>query len=473
MKNQIQQPSPSQPQAKQPQAKQQRDAQCSPRRIHLISLGCAKNRVDSEILLGGLIDAGFVWTDDPEEAEVIVVNTCSFIRDAQKESIDTLLEMGALRTGGNCQKLVATGCLPQRHVAELMEAMPEVDHFVGTGRLSEVPALLWRGDLPRDFVGEPGFIHSAAMPRARSTAHFTAFVKVSEGCDNRCAFCVIPSIRGAQRSRPIEDVVAEARALASEGCVEISLIAQDLTAYGRDLAERAGLEKLLRSLVKVDGLRWIRLHYAYPRAISDELIAILAGEEKVVPYLDIPLQHISDRLLRAMRRGSNATFIRELIARLRERVPEITLRTSLISGLPGETEEDHEALKAFVEFARFERLGVFEFSAEEGTAAAAMPDQVPAKIARRRRREIMTLQRRINRAQNKALVGKTLEVLVEGASPESDDLLAGRHAGQAVEVDGITYINDGVAQPGEIVRVEVTQAADYDVVGHIQKTRFQ
>ena len=249
----------------------QSQTQPGPRRIHLISLGCAKNRVDSEVLLGGLIDTGFVWTDDPEEAEVIVVNTCSFIRDAQKESIDTLLEMGELRTGGNCQKLVATGCLPQRHVAELMEAMPEVDHFVGTGRLNEVPALLWNGDLPRDFVREPGFIHSAAMPRVRSTARFTAFVKVSEGCDNRCAFCVIPSIRGPQRSRPIEDVVAEARALASEGCVEISLIAQDLTAYGHDLAGRPGLERLLRALVKVEGLRWIRLHYAYPRAISDEL----------------------------------------------------------------------------------------------------------------------------------------------------------------------------------------------------------
>ncbi len=437
------------------------------RAIHLVSLGCAKNRVDSEVLLGGLLAQGFVWTDDPDEAEVIVVNTCAFIRDAQKESIDTLLEMGQRRTGGRCQSLVATGCLPQRHVGELMRAMPEIDHFVGTGHLNEVAARLWNGTLPKNFVRAPGFIHAAQMPRVRSTPHFTAFLKVSEGCNNRCAFCVIPSIRGGQRSRAVEDVVAEARALALQGCVEVNLIAQDLTAYGRDLPGRPNLEELLRALVAVEGLRWIRLHYAYPRAISDELIDILAGEEKVVPYLDIPLQHISDRLLRAMHRGSSAAFIRELMDKLRARVPGIALRTSLISGLPGETEEDHAALLDFVRSVRFERLGVFEFSAEAGTEAAAMPDQVPAKVARRRRREIMALQRKINREQNRALVGKTLEVLVEGVSPESDDLLAGRHAGQAIEVDGITYINDGLAQPGQIVKVEVTQAADYDVVGHI------
>lgn len=444
-----------------------RDKKEENRALHLVSLGCAKNRVDSELLLGSLLEAGFIWTNDPDEAEVIVVNTCSFIRDAQKESIDALLEMGLHRTQGRCQKLIAAGCLPQRHVEELMRAMPEIDHFVGTGHLDEVAPRLKDGTLPRNFVSEPGFIHSAQMPRVRSTPAFTAFLKVSEGCDNRCAFCVIPSIRGGQRSRTIDDVVAEARALAGQGCVEISLIAQDLTAYGHDLPHRPDLAKLLRALVKVEGLRWIRLHYAYPRAITDELIAILAGEEKVVPYLDIPLQHISDRLLRAMRRGSSATFIRELMAKLRERVPGITLRTSLISGLPGETDEEHEALKEFVRTVRFERLGVFEFSAEAGTEAAAMPDQVPVKIARQRRREIMALQRKINREHNQALVGRTLEVLIEGASPESDDLLAGRHAGQAVEVDGITYINDGLAQPGQIVKVEVTQAADYDVVGHI------
>ena len=439
-----------------------------PQKIHLVSLGCAKNRVDSEVLLGALLDKGFEWTDAPEEADVIVVNTCSFIRDSQKESVDTLLQMAELKKTGRCSSLIAMGCLPQRFADELMEAMPEVDHFVGTGRLNEIPDLLAADALPQKFVCDPGFIHSAAMRRELSTPPFSAFLKISEGCDNRCAFCVIPSIRGPQRSRSIEDIAAEAKALAANGCVELSLIAQDLTAYGHDLPERPDLEKLLRALVKVDGLRWIRLHYAYPKAITDGLMEVIAGEEKIVPYLDIPLQHISEHLLKSMRRASSPGYIRELMHKLREKVPGITLRTSLISGLPGETDEDHELLKEFVKEVRFERLGVFEFSPEEGTEAAAMPDQVPVKTARKRRRELMTLQRKINREQNKALVGRVLDVLVEGASPESDDLLSGRHAGQAVEVDGITYLNDGDAQPGQIVKVKITRAiSDYDLLGTI------
>ena len=424
--------------------------------------------VDSEIVLGALLNQGFEWTDAPEEADVIVVNTCSFIRDSQKESVDTLLEMAELKKTGRCTSLIAMGCLPQRFADELMEAMPEVDHFVGTGRLSEIPALIAQDALPRKFVCDPGFIHTSGMRRELSTPPFSAFLKISEGCDNRCAFCVIPSIRGPQRSRTIEDITSEAKDLAKRGCVELSLIAQDLTAYGHDLPEKPDLEKLLRALVKVEGIRWIRLHYAYPKAITDGLMDVIAGEEKIVPYLDIPLQHISAHLLKSMRRASSPEFIRELMHRLREKIPGIALRTSLISGLPGETDEDHELLKEFVKEVRFERLGVFEFSPEEGTEAAGMPDQVPAKIAKRRRREIMALQARINREQNKALKGQVLDVLVEGASPESDDLLCGRHACQAVEVDGLTYINDGTARPGQIVKVQITRAiSDYDLLGKI------
>ncbi|MGI5865257.1 MAG: 30S ribosomal protein S12 methylthiotransferase RimO [Myxococcales bacterium] len=435
--------------------------------LHLVTLGCAKNRVDSEVMLGTLAKKGYQLVPDPADAEVIVVNTCSFIRDAKEESIQTILEMAEMKKSGRCETLVVAGCLPQRHADELERELPEVDHFVGTGAYAQVADLLAAEAMPRTLITDPEFVHSAKTPRINSMPSYTAFVKVSEGCDNRCAFCVIPAIRGPQRSRPIEDIVAEARTLAKQGAVELNLIAQDLTAYGHDLPDKPKLAQLLRALVKVNGPRWIRLHYAYPRDFSDELIDVMANEEKVVKYLDMPLQHISDRLLRAMRRGRGSRYIRELLARLRERVPGIVLRTSLIAGLPGETEEDFELIKEFVKEQRFERLGVFEFSPEEGTKAAAMEGQVPAKVARARRRELMAIQRRINREQNRALIGKRLDVLVEGASEETEHLLVGRTAGQAIEIDGVTYINDGYALPGEIVRVEVTQAADYDLVGHI------
>ncbi|HCF58467.1 MAG TPA: 30S ribosomal protein S12 methylthiotransferase RimO [Myxococcales bacterium] len=439
----------------------------TPKTLHLVTLGCAKNRVDSEVMLGTLAKKGYLLVLDPAQAEVIVVNTCSFIRDAKEESIQTILEMAELKRTGRCETLLVAGCLPQRHAEELERELPEVDHFVGTGAYAQVADLLAAEAMPRTLVPDPEFVHSAKTPRINSMPPYTAFVKVSEGCDNRCAFCVIPAIRGRQRSRPVEDIVAEARKLAKGGAVELNLIAQDLTAYGHDLPGKPKLAQLLRALVKVKGPRWIRLHYAYPRELSDELIAVIAGEEKVVKYLDMPLQHISDPLLRAMRRGKGSRYIRELLARLRERVPGIVLRTSLIAGLPGETEADFELLKGFVKEQRFERLGVFEFSPEEGTRAAAMEGQVPAKIARARRRELMAIQRRISREQNRALIGKRVEVLVEGVSEETEHLLVGRTAGQAIEIDGITYINDGVALPGEIVPVEVTQAADYDLVGHI------
>lgn len=439
----------------------------TPKTLHLVTLGCAKNRVDSEVMLGTLAKKGYQLVLDPAQAEVIVVNTCSFIRDAKEESIQTILEMAELKRTARCETLLVAGCLPQRHAEELERELPEVDHFVGTGAYAQVADLLAAEAMPRTLVPDPEFVHSAKTPRINSMPPYTAFVKVSEGCDNRCAFCVIPAIRGRQRSRPVEDIVAEARKLAKGGAVELNLIAQDLTAYGHDLPGKPKLAQLLRALVKVRGPRWIRLHYAYPRELSDELIAVIAGEEKVVKYLDMPLQHISDPLLRAMRRGKGSRYIRELLARLRERVPGIVLRTSLIAGLPGETEADFELLKGFVKEQRFERLGVFEFSPEEGTRAAAMEGQVPAKIARARRRELMAIQRRISREQNRALIGKRVEVLVEGVSEETEHLLVGRTAGQAIEIDGITYINDGVALPGEIVPVEVTQAADYDLVGHI------
>ncbi len=295
----------------------------------------------------------------------------------------------------------------------------------------------------------------------------TAYLKISEGCDNACAFCIIPKLRGPQRSRPVDDVVAEAEALARQGTIELSLVAQDLTAYGTDLAGRPRLHDLLRALARVDGVRWLRLHYAYPRDVPDALVRTIADEPKIVKYLDMPLQHSSDRLLRAMKRGRDSVFLRELLARLRANVPGLALRTSLIVGLPGETDADFDDLVRFVEESRFERLGVFEFSPEEGTPAADMARQVPDAVKRARFERLMELQQGISRAHQRAMIGRRLEVLVEGRAEETEHLLAGRHAQQAPEIDGLTYVNEGVAYPGELVTVEVTDASDYDLVGKV------
>jgi ribosomal protein S12 methylthiotransferase len=295
---------------------------------------------------------------------------------------------------------------------------------------------------------------------------YTAYLKVSEGCDNACAFCIIPKLRGGQRSRTIADIVAEAERLADQGVQELNLVAQDLTAYGHDLPGKPKLHDLLKELVKVD-VRWIRLHYAYPRVFPDELIEVMATEKKIAKYLDMPIQHASDKLLMSMKRGRNSQFLTDLLAKLRTRVPGLVMRTSMIVGLPGETEEDFELLKEFVKTQRFERLGVFQYSDEEDTAAFDMPDKVPQKTIERRWREIMAIQKRINREQNKKLVGQRIEVLVEGPSPETEHLLMGRHEGQAPEIDGQVYINDGLAYPGEFVTVEVTEAHDYDLIGRV------
>jgi ribosomal protein S12 methylthiotransferase len=431
------------------------------------TLGCPKNRVDSEVMLGTLAEAGYRLVQDPDQAEVIVVNTCGFIESAKVESVDAIVELAEQKRAGRCKKLVVTGCLVQRHAAELARELPEVDHFLGTGAYADVARIVSDAQAKRLVVPDPEFVHSAATPRVNSLASHTAYLKVSEGCDNACAFCIIPKLRGPQRSRPIDDIVAEAEALAAQGTVELCLVAQDLTAYGSDLRGRPRLHTLLRELAKIDGVRWIRCHYAYPRDVPAALIETIASEPKIVKYLDMPLQHSSDRLLRAMKRGRDSVFLRELIGRLRNGIPGIALRTSLIVGLPGETEADFQDLLRFVEESRFERLGVFEFSPEEGTPAAEMVQQVPEKLKRARFERVMELQQNISRAHQRAMIGRKLEVLVEGASEETEHLLAGRHAQQAPEIDGLTYVNDGVAYPGEIVTVEVTDAADYDVVGRV------
>jgi ribosomal protein S12 methylthiotransferase len=434
--------------------------------LYMATLGCPKNRVDSEVMLGTLGARGYTLVERPEDASVIVVNTCAFIGPAKQESVDTILELAEHKKSGRCSTLVVTGCLSQRYGPELAKEMPEVDHFLGTGAYVQIGDLLAAEAAPRQVIPDPHYVHDARTPKVNSSPKWTAYLKISEGCDNACAFCIIPTLRGAQRSRPIEDLLAEARTLAASGVRELNLVAQDLTAYGHDLPGRPPLHQLLEALCTVD-VRWIRLHYAYPRVFPDALIEVMAREPKIAKYLDMPLQHASDRLLRSMRRGRDSAFLVALLAKLRARIPGLTFRTSLIAGLPGETEEDFELLKEFVRTQRFERMGCFQYSDEEGTAAYDFPDKVAPKVIERRWREIMAIQKRINREQNRALIGQRMEVLVEGPSPESEHLLVGRHQGQAPDIDGVVYINDGFGYPGEFVTVEVTEAHDYDLVARV------
>jgi len=434
--------------------------------LYMATLGCPKNRVDSEVMLGTLGARGYTLVERPEDASVIVVNTCAFIGPAKQESVDTILELAELKKTGHCDTLVVTGCLSQRYGPELAKEMPEVDHFLGTGAYVQIGDLLAAEAAPRQIIPDPDYVHDARTPKVNSSPKWTAYLKISEGCDNACAFCIIPTLRGAQRSRPIDDLLAEARTLAASGVRELNLVAQDLTAYGHDLPGRPQLHQLLEALCTVD-VRWIRLHYAYPRVFPDALIEVMAREPKIAKYLDMPLQHASDRLLRSMRRGRDSAFLIALLAKLRARIPGLTFRTSLIAGLPGETEEDFQLLKEFVRTQRFERMGCFQYSDEEGTAAYDFSDKVPRKVIERRWREVMAVQKRINREQNRALIGKRLEVLVEGPSPESEHLLVGRHEGQAPDIDGVVYINDGFGYPGEFVTIEVTEAHDYDLVGRV------
>jgi ribosomal protein S12 methylthiotransferase len=438
-----------------------------PRTIHFVSLGCPKNRVDTEVLAGVAAQAGYELVGDADAASVIVVNTCGFIGPAKEESVDTILEMAEHRTAGRCERLVVAGCLAQRHARELAAEIPEIDNLLGTSDLLALGAVL-SGEGVKDGVGEAGrFVYAAETPRLPSTLRHTAYVKIAEGCSRRCAFCVIPSMRGDQRSRPVDDVVREVEALVSGGVVEVNLVSQDTVSYGRDLAEKTTLAALVGAVARVPGVRWLRLHYLYPQRLTDELVDVVASEPTVVKYVDMPLQHASTRMLGVMRRGVGGDRQKRLLARLRERIPGVVLRTSFIVGHPGETEADFEELMELVESERFDHVGVFRYSDEEGTPAAELPDKVPAKVASRRHRALMALQKKIARQKNRARVGQTLDVLVEGGSDESEFLLEGRHAGQAPEVDGKVYLTDGTARPGEIRRATVVQASDYDLVASL------
>ena len=439
-------------------------------KVSLVSLGCPKNLVDAEVMLGYLSRDAYEVTTDETKADIIIVNTCAFIKEAKQESIDTILDLADRKHDARCRLLIVTGCLPQRYQEELAKELPEVDIFIGTGdypRIAEIIAEKRTTSEQLCYTGDPNFVYNDELPRLQSSPHYTAYLKIAEGCSNNCAYCVIPSLRGALRSRPLASLLVEAQQLVTGGVKELNLIAQDITAYGKDLPDTPTLEGLIAELAKMQGLKWIRLLYAYPDGVTDSLIALIKNEPKVCKYLDLPIQHISDPILKRMKRRSGEEEIRSLIAKLRREIPDIAIRTSLIVGFPGETSEDFKKLLQFVEETRFDRLGVFCYSREEGTPAAQMPDQVSERIKRERHKKLMRTQARVSFKHNRTLVETEEEVLVEGYSEETELLLKGRSSRQAPDVDGLVYITAGNANVGDIVRLKITDSSDYDLIGEI------
>lgn len=444
-----------------------------PRTIHFLSLGCPKNRVDTEVMLGVSDERGFALVSEPENAEVIVVNTCGFIGPAKEESIDAILRMASFKEAGSCRKLVVAGCLSQRHPVELASEMPEVDHFLGSSDMLRLAEVLDRDDAARLLVGNPAdWVQRATDPRRPSVSRHSAYLKIAEGCNRTCSFCIIPALRGMQRSRTIADLVAEAEQLVASGVVELNLVSQDTIAYGRDRDGDERLVDLVEALGELSGLRWIRLHYLYPETITEELVELLDAHPRVLPYVDMPLQHASDSMLRRMRRGHGGARLRKLVERLRAKVRGLVFRSAFIVGHPGESDDDFRELCDFVRWAEFDHVGVFRYSNEEGTVSAELDHPVPAKVAHARHRKLLATQRPIARAKNRARIGTELDVLIEGESDESDFVLEGRHGGQAPEIDGKVFLALGPdaapAQRGQIRRALVTAAADYDLVAELR-----
>ncbi|RLB42139.1 MAG: 30S ribosomal protein S12 methylthiotransferase RimO [Deltaproteobacteria bacterium] len=437
----------------------------SSKNLHAVSLGCPKNLVDTEHMLGLLVASGYVLTQDPEDADLALVNTCGFIEEAVKESIDTILGLAQLRRLGKISRLVVTGCFVQRYGYKLQGLIPEVDVWLGTGQFEKVVRYL-EGSERGFYLSRPQTVPGSELPRLRCTPFYTSYLRIAEGCSHHCSFCMIPKLRGRLRSRPMESVLAEARQLAAEGVKELNIVAQDITSYGADLGLRWGLESIIEKLANIEGIKWIRLLYAYPSGISERLLDIMESVDKVCPYLDIPFQHVSERILVAMGRGADESP-RHLIERIRKRKRDITIRTTLMVGFPGESEQEFEELKEFVLWAELDRLGVFTYSEEKGTRAARLKGGVPKGVANRRRSEIMQIQAEISLAKNQKIIGKELPVLVEGVSEETDLLLRGRTQQMAPEIDGQVLINKGMGVEGEIMRVRITEAYHYDLVGEI------
>jgi ribosomal protein S12 methylthiotransferase len=447
------------------------------KKVGFISLGCPKNLVDSEVMMGHLKQNGYEITSNAADADTVVVNTCGFIDSAKKESIDTILEAAQLKLNGQAQRLIVAGCLVERYRDELKAEIPEVDAFIGTSQINDILAVCDpqtnTRSLPVVALGNQSatYLYDDSTPRVLATPSHYAFVKIAEGCDRPCAFCFIPQMRGHFRSRRFGSIIAEAHQLAEEGVKEIILVAQDSSRYGEDLGKQDALARLLRELAHIDRIEWVRVMYTYPTHISDGFLDVLAEEPKAVKYLDMPLQHASQNVLKLMKRGGNRKSLERLIERVRRRVPGIAVRTTFISGFPGEAEEDFAELLSFIKNVEFDRVGIFTYSDEEGTPAFDLPDKVPHRTAARRRTSLMKEQAKISRRKNRARVGQIVQVLFEGESKESELLWQGRMETQAPDIDGCVLINDvpdGVLPgAGEFVNVEITEAHEYDLIGRI------
>jgi len=443
-------------------------------KLFFVSLGCDKNLVDSEKMLGILSGKGYEFTDDEADADIIIINTCCFIGDAKEESISEIIRLGELKKSGKLKVLIAGGCLAQRYADEIFGDLPELDAVIGTmsiGKIAEVlDEVLANKSSGSENVKVKVLAPLDAVPfsdphRSLTTGGHYAYLKIAEGCDKRCTYCIIPYVRGSYRSIPMEDLVKEAEALAEGGVKELILVAQETTLYGKDIYGHKALPELLRKLCAIDGIKWIRLLYAYPEEITDEIIDVIADEPKICKYLDLPIQHCSDEILRRMGRRTSKKSIEELVEKLKTRIPGMCLRTSLISGFPGETQGDFEELYRFVNETEFDRLGVFTYSREEGTPAAEMPDQIDEEIAASRRDEIMELQQAVSFDLNESHVGEELEVLIEGYLPE-EHVYVGRTYRDAPGVDGLFFVNfEGELMTGDMVRARVTEALGYDLSG--------
>jgi len=473
----------------------------APQKVGFVSLGCPKNLVDSEVMMGLLSQGGAQITSKAEDADIIVVNTCSFIDKAQQESVDAILEMAQHKSSGRAKKLIVAGCLVERYRNEIQKNIPEVDAVVGTGELQQI--LSAAGIQPQQIESSPfvilnsraegnarqqsgrfskkgwdgaiadlpNYLYDENTPRLLATPKYSAYIKIAEGCDHPCSFCIIPQLRGKFRSRRFESVIAEAQHLAAQGVGEITLIGQDTSCYGEDLDLKDGLALLLERLAGIEELRWVRFLYAYPNKITGKLLETIASHEKICSYIDVPLQHASPAVLKSMKRGAGAEIFLKSIDKMRRHIPDVALRTSFIVGFPGEKAEDFEILCDFVRQARFDWLGVFGYSDEEGSASHALGEKVLPKEIERRRRKLMSIQKQISRRKKRALVGRQFELLMEGPSAETDMLWEGRTAMHAPEIDGTVYVNDfgdhECVREGEFYRCEITEAHDYDLVARI------
>lgn len=443
-------------------------------KIGVVSLGCPKNLVDSETMLGLIHEENYEITNDPSEAEIIIVNTCGFIESAKEESINTILQMAEYKKSDSCKYIIVTGCLSQRYAEELFNELPEADAIAGVEVYDEIGSIIKRVMNGERFImlerSKPDVIYTSKetfLPRILTTPSYTAYLKIAEGCDNCCSYCAIPKIRGPYRSKPMAQVLKEAKALADNGVKELIVVAQDTTRYGEDLpGGKLLLADLLKELNKIESLKWIRVMYCYPNNFTDELIETFASLDKVCKYVDLPLQHASNRLLASMNRYDTREEVETLLAKLRKRIPGIVIRTTFIVGFPGETDADFEELKDFVERQRFENAGVFAYSQEEGTVAGAMPNQIPDEIKQERYHELMALQAQISEEIHKDTEGQTLEVLVEGIEEDGSGLHYGRSYREAPDIDGLVFIeNPGDIKPGCFVKVNILQGFTYESVG--------